>query len=176
MKKLSSIAAVLLSLAAMTSAVGSTGTDNLGNVKIGTDDEFAFASTKPPATFSDSVNFDLISSGALVTDSLLISGITGLKISLYNDTAGSYVFSCTSHCALTDTFAGLTKSDDYSLIISGQTSGPGGSSSTVFGSLSVTAVPEPGTTALLIAGLGLLGLTAWRRRRRDDSSSALLAR
>lgn len=165
-----------LGIAAMTSANASTGTDDLGKIHIGTDDVFAFASTKPPASFSDSVNFDLNSADAIVTDSLWLFGVKTFGVALYNDTTSSYVFQCASGCALTDSFTDLTKGDDYSLIIEGKTAGPAGSSSLILGNLAVTsAVPEPTTVALFGAGLGLIGFTGWRRHRRAGAQQPVYA-
>jgi PEP-CTERM motif len=157
---------------AMLSANASTGTDDLGAVKIGTTDHFAFESTKPPAAFTDSVNFDLKSAGAVVTDSFTASAVKGLEVALYDDTTHTFVFQCTSGCAAgTDSFSDLTKGSDYSLIISGKTTGLKGSSSSIFGTLSVAAaVPEPGTVTMLIAGLGLFGVIFWRRRSESLTS------
>ena len=154
----------LTAFAAMTAVNASTGTDNLGKVTIGTDDAFSFSSTRPPVSFSDSVNFRLNSINADVTDTFTDPRVTGLNVSLFNDTTKLYVFQCTSGCALTDSFTGLIKGDRYSLIISGDTTGPKGSTSSIGGTLAITAVPEPATLAMILAGVGLLGVYHWRRR------------
>jgi hypothetical protein len=165
-----------LGIAAMVSANASTGSDDLGKVRIGTTDEFAFASTKPPAHFLDSVNFDLNSADAVVTDTLTLFGVKTFGVALYNDTTSSYVFQCTSGCALTDSFSDLTQGDDYSLVIAGKTGGKKGSNSLILGTLAVTsAVPEPSTLMLLIAGLGLVGIARWRRHRTPGARRSIPA-
>jgi hypothetical protein len=153
----------LAALAAMVAANASTGTDNLGKVTIGTDDFFAFGSTRPPASFMDTVKFDLNSLNAVVSDSFFDPNVKGLDVSLYNDTTKSLVFQCTSACAHSDTFSGLTEGDHYSLIFSGDT-GKGSTNSAIFGTLSVAAVPEAGSLSMILAGVGLLVIYQWRRR------------
>src|SRR5580658_10118125 len=151
-------------LGVVTTANASMGTDNLGNVTIGTDDFFAFGSTKPPASFMDVINFDLKSANAVVTDAFTPLGVKKLDVSLFDDTTMSYVYQCTSGCADSDTFSGLTKGNKYSLILSGDTTGKKGSSSFISGTLSVSAVPEPATWISSLLGLGLLGVYLQRRR------------
>jgi hypothetical protein len=51
-------------------------------------------------------------------------------------------------------FAGTAKSVSFG----------GGSPNVLFDNITITAVPEPGTYAMLLAGLGVLGLLAARRR------------
>lgn len=46
------------------------------------------------------------------------------------------------------------------------TSGSGGASGAVIGDVSVTAVPEPASLGLLLAGIGMLGVMSSRRRAR----------
>ncbi len=161
-----SVAVVLGSLISAAAAYASTGTDNLHKVSIGTDDAFEFASTKPPASFMDTVKFDLNSSNAVVTSAFSVEGVKDLGVSLFNDTTLHFVYQCTSGCVSTDTFSGLTKGDKYSLFFTGSTIGPKDSTSSISGTLSVSAVPEPATWISCLTGLGLLAFYARRRRAR----------
>jgi hypothetical protein len=154
----------LICVAAMTAANANTGTDNLGNVKIGTDDSFAFASTRPPASFTDTINFVLGSNGANVVDTFSATGVKGLGVVLYDDTTAADVTSCIASC----TFSDLTKGDRYSVIYTGTTLASATDNSSISGTLAVTAaVPEPGSLAMILAGIGFLGVYQWRRRGRS---------
>ena len=75
----------------------------------------------------------------------------------FNGTSGS-----TSHSVL------LTSGGDYYLQATGTATGSGGGNYLV--SLNVAPVPEPETYALMMAGLGLMGFVA--RRRKQQGSAA----
>lgn len=66
----------------------------------------------------------------------------------------------------------LTGGTTYSVKVSGHTlaSIPGGSGTVTVSALNavVTAVPEPESYAMLLAGLGLIGVVARRRKQRPD--------
>lgn len=54
----------------------------------------------------------------------------------------------------------------FQLIVNGTISGVGGGTAASYsGTLNVTPVPEPGTYALMLAGLGAIGFIASRRRQ-----------
>ena len=89
---------------------------------------------------------------------------------------GKTIFTCTSGCKGTDSFSGLAKGDQYSLILTGDTTGTKGSTSNINGVLTVTsAVPEPGTIAMMLSGVALMGFWIWRRRSQSEFSTGSLA-
>ncbi|MBI3156779.1 MAG: PEP-CTERM sorting domain-containing protein [Burkholderiales bacterium] len=62
--------------------------------------------------------------------------------------------------------AAVLAAGNYTLTVSG--TGITGASASYGGNIVATPVPEPGTYAMLVAGLGIVGLLVMRRRRNDD--------
>jgi PEP-CTERM motif len=148
-------------------SVANASDDPLGTVKAGHSYIYAFASTKPPATFSDTVDFDLGKGTFSVTDLLFGFGTKGLTVTLVDLSNPLMTFApSTSPFQSYDLGKG-----DYQLDITGKTTGPKGSSSIIFGDLSVAAVPEPATLAMMLAGAGLLAVYQWRRRGKSTGQS-----
>lgn len=98
--------------------------------------------------------FDLFSSLESLSFALVSKSDSALKASYVDeaDTNDGFFFFSASH-----TFNNLIAGNSYDLLIKGARS---------FGAYSatVTAVPEPGTWTMLVAGLGLIG-TVMRRRK-----------
>ena len=63
-----------------------------------------------------------------------------------------------------DNVQNFSSGHSYSLTISGDTKTPGNKSFTLTSNSSITPVPEPESYAMLLAGLGLIGTIARRRR------------
>lgn len=55
-------------------------------------------------------------------------------------------------------------SNPYSLLVNGTVTALSAAPNGYGGSISVSPVPEPKTYAMLLAGLGLIGITALRRK------------
>jgi PEP-CTERM motif-containing protein len=66
-------------------------------------------------------------------------------------------------------FAPLTTGSDYSIHIDGVTLA-GSETATYSGTMAVSAIPEPETYAMMLAGLGLMGFIA-RRRKQNDAAA-----
>lgn len=64
------------------------------------------------------------------------------------------------------TFSGLTTGSKYELSFLGKWNGPASLSVSASPWVAVTAVPEPETYAMMLAGLGLVGTMVRRRRNR----------
>jgi len=147
-------------------AANATGLDTLGTVKSGRSYAYAFASTKPPASFLDAVDFDL-TTAADVSNLIFGFGTKGLTVELLDLSNPLVTFAPSTSFAQNYVLA----PGDYALDITGKTTGPKGSSSLLIGQLSIAAVPEPGTLAMILAGAGLLGVYQWRRRGKSDRQS-----
>jgi len=150
------------------SVANANGTDNLGTVTAGSYPYF-FVSTKPPAKFIDFVDFDL-STAASVADFVLGFGVKGLAVQLQENGISGWTNVGLTSSLPYDNY-GTLSAGDYRLDITGKTTGPKGTSSLVFGELNVAAVPEPGSLAMILAGIGLLGAYQWRRRHKSADQS-----
>ena len=150
----------------MTTVVSANGTEHLGKVTAGNSYTFAFASTKPPASFTDFVVFDLKST-LDISESILTAGVSGLAVELQEKIKGTWTNEIAATTPTSYDFGDLTKGK-WRLDITGSTTGSSGSHSQLLGQL--TAVPEPASLAMILAGIGLLGAYQWRRRQKSDHS------
>jgi len=124
-------------------------------------------------TFTDTIDFT-VPSGSLGTSvnplTLTLGGvnvfnISGLTYSIFSGVSGS-------GGSLWGTFLGDNTSHDvalggggaYHMVISGLANGTMGGS---YGVAMVSGVPEPETYAMMLGGIGVLGLMARRRKKMD---------
>lgn len=115
-------------------------------------------------TFTYSSAFD-VSSAIISISSGSGSGLDINSFTLTNTTTGQVYTGTSSTASLLQTYtitAGNLSSGNYVLTVSGSSSGLGGSYG---GNINVAAVPEASTTAMMLAGLAVVGLMAARRRR-----------
>lgn len=157
----------LSSLALATAlAVGSTGALAAGGpIDLSSGSAF-FGSTPTAGGFSDLFTFTLTTASTLTASiTSPVSGTQDVDISFAAVTGPGGAFSFTS--VLADPFETLTLSTPllsagaYSLTVVGTNTPSIGSYG---GSIAVTPVPEPETYALMLAGLGVMGFVAARRK------------
>ena len=170
MKASTLILGTLAAVSVGTVANAST-TDHLGKVTAGHSYAFAFASTRPPVSFTDYVVFRLGSAGGDVSESIMnLLNVNGLKVELQDRSGGTGNDYKLASPPASFNFGDLGKGK-WRLEITGKTGGSDGSDSMFNGHLLVAAVPEPSTLAMLFAGIGLLGAYQWRRRHKSAAQS-----
>lgn len=149
-------------------------TTNLGAAPIGV--PLSFGGYAVPGPFLDIFTFSLPANGGsgysvsdftllplmfdtAFTSFALISNADGI-VGTGDDTTVASAFSVGSD-AMTLTW-GASGAGNYYLAVGGVATGPSGG--IYNGAISVTAVPEPETLAMMLAGLGALGFLARRRQ------------
>lgn len=132
------------------------------------------SSSTPVGSFADSYTFTVsapssIASSAVSNNLGSLLGLTGGTVTLFADapgidpTIGSYSFNGTTGSA-TNAFTSLL-AGSYYYVVSGMGTGTSGGFYAL--ASSVTAVPEPATLAMMLAGLGIVGFKASRRKLED---------
>lgn len=125
--------------------------------------------TNNPGSFSDKIFFSIstLSSLAGLVSSISQNAGSGLGITSFDifNSGGLSLGGAQLHSGAVDLWT-LSSShlvpDTYYFLVSGNVLGSGAASYS--GNLSVAAVPEPETYAMLLAGVGVLGFLARRRR------------
>jgi hypothetical protein len=155
-----------------------TEADGLGGFNAHFGDNFAAATMG--STFSDTFTFtvgsDFDSAGSLTSSYLNSSAIKDLRItgfSLYKYDPLTMTIG-TTIAGMNETGGGAHPTDRWSLSAFGLTSGSyaikvdgqvlGSGGGSFGGDLAIAAVPEPETYGMLLAGLGLVGFMARRRK------------
>ncbi|KAF1038911.1 MAG: hypothetical protein GAK35_03746 [Herbaspirillum frisingense] len=116
-------------------------------------------------TFSYTSQFDVTSAIISISQGTG-SGLTFSSFTLTNTTTGQIHTGTSSINAILQTYtikASKLSIGDYVLSASGSAAGLGGSYG---GNINVAAVPEASTTAMMLAGLAVVGLMAARRRHK----------
>jgi len=115
-------------------------------------------------SFSDTINFSLantsdtdfgVGSIFVKVGNIVRRDITGLTLSLFQGTTDLGLSG-------TDFSATALAAGDYHLLVTGNATGSQGG--TYGGGINVSPVPEANTFAMMLAGLGLMGFVARRRR------------
>lgn len=127
----------------------------------------------PGTSFADTVNFSIAAPSALTGTatslrlnfgSLSLWDIAGLTVNVWNNSHpfGTVNFGSFAGDASSYTF-NLPSAGNYHVDITGTATGSFGGTYAV--GLQVAAVPEPETYAMLLAGLGVMGAIARRRKQ-----------
>jgi hypothetical protein len=140
----------------------------------------SFGSLQTGTTFSDNFTFDILPTGSFASivttiDLSSIFSISGFTMTLSGGTLGAPVVGTSAGGPQTlligpvSLGAGAVASGTgYLLNIAGTVAGSAGGS---YSGLAVATVPEPSSYALMLAGLGLIGVTVRRRSRASSSKN-----
>jgi hypothetical protein len=172
--KLKFIAAAALSVLGLASGTAQAATTALGAAVVGT--PLSFGGLAAPGPFSDIFTFTLPAnggSGYSVSNFTLLPGIYGTALTtltlmsnadgiLFNGDDTFVSSSSTPGGASIGLSVSAQAAGNYYINVTGITTAPAGGIYT--GAISVTAVPEPETYAMMLAGLAALGFLARRRQ------------
>lgn len=136
------------------------------------------AAITPVGSFADTYLFSLSSAMALNSSAVAnnlgsVLGLSSGMVTLFADvpgpdfTVGSYAFSGTTGMVM-HSFGNLL-AGSYYYVVSGLSTGTmGGFYALASSPVAVSVVPEPSAMALMLAGLGIVGLKSQRRLRRKS--------
>lgn len=125
-------------------------------------ENFTFSYSSPFAVSSAAISIALDGISRLNLNSLTLSGNGGTWTGVKTTVGSAQVFTLRTD--------GLS-SGNYTLSVAGLVTGATGGS--FGGNISIAAVPEASTVAMMLGGLALVGFAAYRRRRgegREDAS------
>lgn len=137
----------------------------------------AFDTSQSGQTFAE--NYTFSNTGAATATSAVISIALGnasaLDINSFSLSGNGKTWNGTKSVVGGTQYFTLRASNiaagDYTLAVNGTVTGTAGGS--FGGNISVAAVPEASTTAMMLGGLALVGLAALRGRRRDRRPSGM---
>ncbi len=172
--KLKFVAAAALSVFGLASGTAQATTTALGAAVVGT--PLSFGGLAAPGPFSDIFTFTLPAnggSGYSVSNFTLLPGVYGTALTtltlmsnvdgiLFNGDDTFVSSSSTPGGASIGLSVSAQAAGMYYINVTGITTAPAGGIYT--GAISVTAVPEPETYAMMLAGLAALGFLARRRQ------------
>lgn len=161
--KLKHLAVAAAILGFSTGALANDITDNI--VVVGNTTFFGAFHTDNFA-FTDVFNFNNVLGPVVVDTSLITTGVGGFNIDFISATLnGVPLFLSPTGVTEIGIINGLPLTGPLQLIVTGTTGAGGGSFATYSGTLNVVPIPEPGTYALMLTGLGGIGLMGRRQRR-----------
>jgi len=111
-----------------------------------------------PTAYSSVASFDIVS---------VLFNINNLTVSVYSGDAVDAAFLVFEKSAAGDSFVNESfalTSSSYTIVISGLTTGQWGGAYTINMTGATSPVPEPSEYAMLLAGLGVIGMVARRRK------------
>lgn len=138
-------------------------------INVGDTATYFFNHSGAPSSFFDTFNFTIGAGGTLSASAVSISlgnllNITGLTGQLWNNSHPNGTIDYGTFAGNNTTFNfGPLAAGNYHIDFTGTANGLAGGG--YLAAVSVAAVPEPETYALLLAGLGLMGTVARRRSR-----------
>lgn len=122
-----------------------------------------------PGAISDTFIFDIASSSPVASSSAVLNlslgslsllNITGFKVELFNPSDSSLGTASFDGLNFVLNTGPLSVGNDYYFKVTGMATGTAGGSY----SFALAPVPEPETWAMLLAGMGIMGVVARRRR------------
>ena len=163
------VSALALCSTANAAIINVTGTPNTLTLSTtstldGNNTTIGFSDSSPVANFMETILFtnslDGIYTGALTTSSRFINYTSAVLTGpgVPGGTTSAFICSTTKNCGLGDTFL---SAGDFELDIAGTNGGVG----SVAGTVDFSAVPEPGTWALMLFGFFGMGVAVRRGRK-----------